>query len=776
METPYEIALITRGTGRSAYSWLGPPELTCGALCAVVFRGRIEIGLVLGEDASPPKTNLAALIPVGVAHGRPSILQDESGSSTGDPYPERGAPGPVPAEDRRSTDRPYRKPALGEFLLSLCAISTAAPDELAPLLLFDSAAKSLGLALSIYDPQALPPALISRAAALSGALKPAQRKLLAASDLWEPLARLSWSRPVAPLELELRISGTPLATRALPAMRRHYRLDRASARLLGLDPLRSNWPGHYLAGLAAPPELRGLHATAEPAAEPAVEGLNRLDWQAAAINPQWEIATQWPQLARLPLRRLQASWDSLRQGPPQPGLASEIGAAIQRGEKLLLIAPQAWLIDRLWPALAPWAGQCLRYRPESGPGSSAYLLLRLGEPGGLLCASGPGGVKLAAHAHFDRVILIDPTHPQYEPSRTPYLDPRLALLLTLAQEAGPRLDLLELGLSALDGAAAALPIRLWAPHEQPDTAESEPRRGQHTDTDPLPLPLRQPDVRRLIYFNRLGSGRGLSCAECHSSVSCPNCGASSVYYRLKPAGYLCPVCKWQNRELRCASCGLATLAMQSPGLEALAPRAGDIVVSGSTHKPPSAQTTRLIGTASLLDEESAFWPQEIVYMHCETRLGPSSDWPAALDMALRLRALYANPQLESLHIVSARLQEQFGDELGSAAIARQFKQEQGLRRLAGLPPFGCLYELHCTAASRALLTEARRLLGEALSSHPGTTLLRLGRPYAQARALRLSGYLANAQLTLRELWDLRWQLFGAKTTLHIHARRNPWGL
>jgi hypothetical protein len=249
-----------------------------------------------------------------------------------------------------------------------------------------------------------------------------------------------------------------------------------------------------------------------------------------------------------------------------------------------------------------------------------------------------------------------------------------------------------------------------------------------------------------------------------------------VYYSARPAGYICPVCRWQGKELRCPGCGLGTLAMQSPGLEALTPRAGDIVVSGNAHKSPSAQTTRLIGTQSLLDEESAFWPQEIVYVHCETRLGPVSDWPAALDMALRLRSLYANPQLASLHLVGARLQQQFGDELSSAAVARQFKQEQGLRRLAGLPPFGCLYELHCTAASRALLTEARRLLGEALSSHPGTTLLRLGRPYALNRALRLSGYLANSELGLRELWDLRWRLFGAKTSLHIHARRNPWGL
>ncbi len=802
LDTPYEIALITRGVGRSAYSWLGPPGLLRGALVAVVFRGRIEIGLVLGEDPAPPQTRLALLwvIPVGAEHS--SVRNGIPGHQTGNdawqqaPVPadskgrQAGAPVATREEDADlkvlapqgiaglETGAPKDgAPGIGSLLLTLCELTTAAPDELAGHLLFEDAAKALRLALSIYDPAALPPALLSRAGALAGLLKPAQGKLLASSELWEPLARLSWTRPVAPLELSLRLSGTPLATRALPALRKHYALDKASASLLGLNQPRESWPGHYLAGLVSPPELRRLpsakaQAAAGPSAEPAQAGLS---WQSAALHPAWEICQRWPRIAALPLRRLQASWEELRQSAPLPGLPSEIGSAIARGEKLLLIAPQAWLLDRLWPQLAQWAERCLRYRPESGPGSTAYLLARLAEPGGLLVASGPGGFKLPAHAHFDRVILLDPTHPQYEPSRSPYLDPRLALLLLLTgHEPLPRLDLLELGLSALDGASSGPSLSLWPPHEA--LSEAAPQRGQRADTDPLPLPLRQPDTRRLIYFNRLGSGRGLSCAECHNAVACPSCGSLSVYYSQKPAGYNCPVCKWKGRELRCQSCGLGTLAMQSPGLEALAPRAGDIVISGSSHKAPSAQTQRLIGTQSLLDEESGFWPQEIVYMHSESRLGPSSDWPAALDMALRLAALYANPQLQSLHIVSARLAQQFGAKLSSAEIARQFKQEQGLRRLALLPPFGCIYELHCTAASRELLEEARRLLGEALAAHSGTTLLRLGKPFAQSRALRLSGYLANSELSLRELWELRWKLFAAKTTLHIHPLRNPWGL
>ena len=315
-------------------------------------------------------------------------------------------------------------------------------------------------------------------------------------------------------------------------------------------------------------------------------------------------------------------------------------------------------------------------------------------------------------------------------------------------------------------------MALFDPYEP---LEGGPPVRQRVDTNPLPLELRQPGVRRLVYFNRLGSGRGLRCVECARGVSCPQCGSARVHYSAAQAGYACPQCGFSTRELRCPECGLATLAAQLPGLEAVALRKGDFVVHGAAgerHAHPECQT--VLGTAQLLEPLTGFWPQEVVYVHAEARVAQFDDWPQALDMAARLGALYSNPELRYTYIVAARLRAQLGAALTAEQLAAHWEMELKLRRLGGLPPYGCLYRLRLQAATLKGAAAGRLELGRVLQAHPGTRLLRLGRPYEEQGAARLAGQLINPLLSARELQELRWTVYRAGARLHVTPQRGPW--
>jgi hypothetical protein len=527
-----------------------------------------------------------------------------------------------------------------------------------------------------------------------------------------------------------------------------------------------------------------------PARPPATQ----LDWgertgPALSLPADWDIALRWPAVAALPLRRTLTTWPSLRA---PDGLPAELARAVAAGERVLLIAPQAWLLDRLWPLLADLAPSLLRHDSADPPGVLAHTLFMLaglptgGPHRGLVVAGTEAAWRLAVYAAFDRAILIDPTHPQWQPEGAPHLDPRGALLRALAQWGGPPgpptagrptglpcLDIVELGLSAFDG--ALLPeLRLLPPHD-PSDAPPGPPGSLPADTNPLPLELRQPHLRRLVYFNRLGASRGLVCAECGSAVRCPRCGSRAMHYSAQAKAFACPDCGLSERELRCPRCGLGTLAARLPGLEAMRVRPGELLVQGPQPPQPGPDVHTVLGTAQLLEPLPGFWPEQIVYVDPEERDLLGADWRSALDMAARLAALYANPALGETCIVSARLAGRVAEpRLTPAAAAVECVLEGRLRKLGGLPPYGCLYHLRALADAAAPLPAVRELLGARLSQHAGTALLRLGKPFTRAHRAELHGYLLNPELGWPELQELRWEVNAQGASLGIAALRGPW--
>jgi hypothetical protein len=496
-----------------------------------------------------------------------------------------------------------------------------------------------------------------------------------------------------------------------------------------------------------------------------------MEFTVTSIPEDWELARLWPNLQKLPLRSAHVTWPQLRS---ERGLLAELAAALHAEQRVLVICPQAWMIERLWPVLVPLAHHVSRFRPDAGPGTAGQIL-RLLTAGPHTVIGGPGTWKLVAYHAFDRILLLDPTHPQYSPERTPHLDPRLALLLSAANHEAARVDFVHLGFDAISGIGRNIELAFHEPAEPPIRPGARPALTEQSDVDPLPLELRRPDLRRLVYFNRLGSGRGLYCAECWSAVACPQCGSARIHYSPRRHAYVCPDCTAEERELRCPGCHLIALVSVLPGLESVTRRPGDLVLQGpQLDIPPPTQWHSVIGTAHLLDPVPGYWPQQITYVHADGRVGLSADWPGAIDMALRLAALYDNPELASVHIVSARLVEQFGETATPQEIQQRFDGERELSGLAGLPPYGTLYHLRGIAARQGALEDGRRLLGENLHELPGTTLLRLGTSFRQGGVFRFGGWLINPDLALRELQELSWKLHRAEVTLAIHPLRGPW--
>jgi len=747
---PYSVAFLTRGAGAFAYTYLGPPELAPGQLCAVLFRGELELGMVTSTDApAEPGQHLLHLWPVSVSG----------------------------------------LPHWGRLLLDLCELATAAPHEVAGLLLFDAPSHGLKWHFAIHEAEALERDRLALLGLLTGELTPSKRRAFARVGGWEELVEQA---EAGVLELSVSVAGTPSCTRANPRWRGIYALEPRSAKLLGLPPhTELTLPGSYLAGLLAPADFSD-RATKVPrvgGAEP--EGPARkpqeaaqLEWHSLRWPSNWALLRRWPLLADLPLRRAQASWQALRA---PGGLAAELGAAIHAAQRVLVIAPQNWMLDRIWPALAPWAWRVHRFRSEAGASAAAHLLGRLESGGGHVVAGGPGAWKLAAYAALDKVILLDPSHPQYAPERHPSLDPRLAAFLALAAHAGQReprkarkrgrstgvcLDVIEMGLSGWDGSTHLAHVALLDPFEQP---AMPPAPASRADTDPLPLVLRQPGRRRLICFNRLGSGRGLRCVECSQAVGCPRCGSLRIAFSADEAAYRCPQCGFEARELRCPTCGLGMLAAQLPGLEAVGRRKGDYILhspQGSKRAHPEWQS--VLGTTALLEPLSGFWPQEVVYIHAEARLFLLDDWTGAMDMAARLTGLYANPELEFTYVVSARLRGQLGDSLTAAQLQQQWQSDRRLRRLAGLPPYGGLLILRISATSRKAAEGAREQVGRFFQSHAQTSLLRLGQPYREGATFRLPGVAVNPGATLAELEELRWRVHDMGAGLRIRSLYDPW--
>ncbi len=695
----------------------------------VSFRRQLELGIVLGADNAPPSGELLPLLPAAVA-----------GHSQ-----------------------------WGALLLTLAELYCCAPEEVAGHLLLAPPRQGMKLLLALDDPQAACPDERKLLGQLAGRLSPKTARELLAEMAWPRLCELAAAGALA---LTIELAGLPGVTRAHHAWRRWYLPDKATAQLLGMGKEIGAWPGAYLAGLRDTPDYSKWQ-TATPgsrsgdlaAAASGPSATSKLDWEPLAWDAAWDIARCLPKVQDIKVRRVQTDWQMLRG---EAGLAAELGGALAAGQRVLVLAPQNWLLDRVWPRLAPWAERVLRYHASAGPGMCAWILEQLNQPGRVV-AGGAGAWKLAAYVDFDRVILIDPSHPQYAPERAPYLDPRTALLAVLAGKDNPCLDLIELGLSAWDGKFNLNSLQLWEAFTPP------PLPGvKHVDNDPLPLKLREPGVRRLIYFNRLGSTRGVKCVECEAQVNCPRCGSAALRYSSAQQAYACSGCDWHGRDLRCARCGMATLAALSPGLEAVVRRPGDLLVSGAAPARVHPETNSVMGTAHLLEPLAEFWPQEVVYLHAEDRRSAVDDWPSALDMAARLHALYANPALANTHLVNTRLAGQLGSQLTGVQAAEQWELEFKLRKLAALPPFACLYHFTILGKTLHVVAVARELVGKFLQHAPGTSLLRLGKPYGAGAQYRVAGMFINNQVDYAGLQRLRWQVFAQSAFLGFHAERGPW--
>jgi primosomal protein N' len=721
----YFIALVTRGAGAFTYTYSWADELLPGQLVAVPFQNRLEIGLALGLDANPPAKTLISLIPLKV----------------------------------------QRWPSLGRRLLDMCELSLSAPDELAGHLLFDSARNSLRLELSLVVEQ-LSEEQRQRYGLIAGRLKPTHQKMLA--KLWPEAANLAsqgW------LALEINVAGDPDTTRALATWRRDYELSAGDKNLLGITALTDVFAGSYLGGFEGA-DLKAYRSirTREHQMMINEPGERLLDFSPLILPEAWELPRQWPKLRHLTMRRTACTWPQLRS---ETGLLAELQYALSQSHRVLVIAPQVWMIERLWSILAPLAGQLARFKPEAGLSIAAHIQRMLAR-GPAAVVGGPGAWKLAAYCPFDRIIIIDPSHPQYASERTPHLDPRLALLLCSAQnENTTTLDLVNFGLDALHGWVPDVPFQLHQPYN-PLSTESPPADAVE-DIDPLPLILRRPDKRRLVYYNRLGSGRGLYCAECRSSVTCPRCGSVRVHFSGQLPAYVCPDCSWRARDLRCPRCHLMNLASVLPGLEAVTARPGDLVLRGPTTRAGQHNGyASVIGTSQLLEPVAGFSPEQLIYIHAEGRGGLVADWPAAMDMVLRLRALYDNPHLSEVHVVSETLVGQLGRNADSHKVEAAYLTELNLRELTGLPPFGTLYHFTLVAARLPSLNVARQQLGETLHSLPDTQMLRIGTAYRQRSAHRLGAWLINPTLSMQQVQELRWLLHRLEVTLIARAMRGPW--
>jgi len=278
-----------------------------------------------------------------------------------------------------------------------------------------------------------------------------------------------------------------------------------------------------------------------------------------------------------------------------------------------------------------------------------------------------------------------------------------------------------------------------------------------------------------VYFNRMGSGRGLACVECHNPVGCPQCGSRRIHYSADSGFFCCPQCSYQARDLRCEICGLGNIAILQPGLEAVQRRPGDYLVHRERRKRAAhSEHSSVFGMAELLEPLAQFWPQELVYFHAGSEPLVLEDWPAAIDMAARLWALYANPELEYCYIVSTRLRTQLGASLTAAQIKAHWDAEMQLRRLAALPPFGAICRVAIAGDTLGKAAEGRKLAGAFLRSHSGTAMLRLGSPYREHRGFRAAGFFANPSVSYRELMELRWRIHQAGAALFLSPLRGPW--
>lgn len=734
----YQLALFTRGSGAYAYTYLGPAGLERGQVAAVTFRGQIELGVIVGPDPRPPDSMLA-LCPVQV----------------------EGATN------------------WGLLLLELSELAGAALDELAGHLLFSAPAAGIRLELSLPQPGAVPARELEQLAGLCGTLTPGKRRLLARKATWDCAVQ---ALAQGALVLQATAAGTGLQARAHPRWRKRYAVDESTLTLWGVSvPQPAGLPGSYLAGMAEAQDFSAWAVVREatPGSPAALlpDALPQpvLAWDELAWPPDWDVTARWPALQRLHLRRASASWAELRH---PSGLPAELAASMAAGHNTLLIAPQAWMLDRLWPLLASYAARVMRFRPEGGASAAGHILRQLRTAPGQVVAGLAGAWKLAAYGVFHRVVLLDPSHPQYAPERYPGLDPRLALLLALCGGASATahpaagVDVVELGLSAWDGRSAIPRLELLDAFEPPS---GQPSPGGRADTNPLPLELRQPGRRRLVYFNRLGSSRGLRCIECQSGVVCPQCRSPRIHFSAVQRAYTCPQCGFSSRELRCGSCGMATLSAQLPGLEAVTLRPGDLLVQGrAPARMAAGNCETVLGTSQLLEPPAGFWPQDVVYVHAEAHAAQLDDWPQAVDMAARLWALYANPELQQAYLVSDRFRGQLGPQLSRQQLSEQWLMELNLRRLAGLPPFGCIYKLQLLAGTRKAVALAREQLGRALQALPDTRLLRLGRPYEVHGRFQLAGLCINPALQPSELQQLRWSIFRAGARLNCIAVRGPW--
>lgn len=727
----HAVALITRGAGAYTYTYSSAASHERGQLCAVSFRDRLEFGVITGP-AEPDNAGreLLPLIPVSV---------------TGFPQ-------------------------WGVLLCDLAALSASMPREIAGHLLFATPSRGLHAHLEIENAAALPAEPRSGLAALAGRLTPEKRRALLRLGGWPELAKWADAGAIA---LRLEVAGTTETARPHSKLSKYYSIDRQTAGLLGLPRLESAvLPGGYLAGLQEDldfpwPSIRRRDLP-DAAPLPAVPRRTSLAWEAAPLSADWAVCRQWPSIARLNVRRTQADWRTIRN---ESGLIAELAADAQAGCRVLLLAPMNWMLERLWPAFGPWATLVQRFRGEAGPSAAAVVLRGLERSGQIVCGL-ESAWKLAAYTDFDRIVVLDPSHPNYGPEGDPWLDARYALLLAMAGRPN-RLDLVELGLSALDGRTQLRQVSLQTPHEP---AELTAAQGPVVDLNPLPLSLRQPQRRRLVYFNRLGRSRGLRCMECNTLARCPQCSSPQLYYSAEQQAYRCSACDFSAADMRCRACGTAQLSAEYPGLEAIDRRRGDVLVSGTrSRRLASPEAQAVVGTMQLLEPVAEFWPQEIIYIHPDTRAGAVDRWPQALDMAARLAALYANPQLDAVYIISHRLAAQLGGALTAQQVAEEYRQELTLRRLARLPPYARLIHFRLWGRDAGSVVRGGREFLKLAGTDGESRLGWLSRPYARQGEYRISGYFgAPADLSPDAVQVLRARLASGRLTTSLHCEWGPW--
>ncbi len=423
-------------------------------------------------------------------------------------------------------------------------------------------------------------------------------------------------------------------------------------------------------------------------------------------------------------------------------MAATIAAAVQKGQQILILVPEKWMIDRLAKLFPDWLVQCTTLvHAELKPRqlAAAWAAVRSGEARVVI------GTQKALFLPYQRLGLIVieeeqlPTHKlwdQYPRLHNIYAAEQLALIHQARMVYATSFPSLRLRHLVASGqltpvAGTQHPLRTEV---VTFTFAERQRRA------PLPeafVPTLQKWVKQneriLLFYNRRGSWQALICRGCQATVHCPQCGVSTVVHttgtgKRKKWYIACHHCAWRSElPQRCPNCRRSGLVPVGIGTEKLATVLARLLgravirldADTRTRLPASQLSARLaaekqgtvvIGTAAIFTALPGMTFDRIVWLFPERSLlypDVRSEERAMIVLA-RLYQLYPPAIRGSIMLVTRQphlIERTLALPL-AAFTERQLKE----RKRFGYPPFSDMIRLTASAkSSQQALNKARIL-------------------------------------------------------------------